>query len=179
MVKCWSEVLKLGLDEYSIAEDAYFIERIICKLDGGLQDHYAAAFGGVNFIEFSKSDVIVHPLKLKKWFQSELESSIVMHFTGKSRESASIIRDQIKLSQFENSDSIKNLHFLKKISYEMKTALLKCSLKDIFKLLNHSWDYKKNTSSKISNDQIKERINFGFSNGAKAAKISGAGGGVL
>ena len=57
MVKCWSEVLKLGLDQYEIAEDAYIIERIKCKFEGGLQDHYAASFGGINFIEFSKSNI--------------------------------------------------------------------------------------------------------------------------
>ena len=59
----------------------------------------------------------------------------------------------------------------------MKNALLTHSSREIIEILNKSRKYKALTSVKIENDIIKERINFGFSNGADAAKVSGAGGG--
>ena len=177
MVKIWSEILNAGLDEYQIAEAAYEIERNICKLEGGMQDHYSAAFGGVNFIEFENSKVVVHPLRIKNCFKSELESSLVLHYCGSSRDSSNIIRDQIKVTLDNNNDRIKFLHKLKEIAYEMKTHFLKGSISKIIELMNLGWSNKKETSQKINNKNIQERIDLAFKFGAKSAKVSGAGGG--
>ena len=97
MIKAFNELL-LGLDDYSIAAMglAHQIEREDCGIKGGKQDQYSAAFGGINFIEFNKANTIVNTLKIKNWFKCELESSLVLHFTGVSRLSSNVIEDQLQ-----------------------------------------------------------------------------------
>ena len=95
ILKAFDESLNLGLDDYQIAELAYEIERIDCNLAGGKQDHYSAAFGGFNYIEFKRDSVLVNPLRIKEWFKSELECSLLLHSLGISRHSKDVINDQL------------------------------------------------------------------------------------
>ena len=173
MVKAFDQFLNIGLDDYQIAELAYEIERIDCKLEGGKQDQYAASFGGFNFIEFNKDNTIVNKLKLKNWFKCELESSLIIHFTGLSRSSSEVIKDQ----SLPDKKVLNTLHLLKKEAFIMKEAFLKCDRVKIRESLLKSWELKSLTSKKVSNKTIQESISLGLSLGAEAAKVSGAGGG--
>ena len=177
MVKAFNELLILGLDDYSIASLAYNIERIDCGIKGGKQDQYSAAFGGINYIEFNKNNTVVNTLKVKNWFKCELESSLILHFTGVSRYSSDVIKDQC-LSVIKNQkNELNSLHKIKDEVYQMKNFFLQSNLNGIRDSLKRGWEYKKKTSPNVSNQFIDERINMALMNGAQAAKVSGAGGG--
>jgi D-glycero-alpha-D-manno-heptose-7-phosphate kinase len=178
IIKAFTEWLNLPLGEYDIASLACKIEREDLRLSGGKQDQYAATFGGFNFMEFYNDEkVIVNPLRLKRWIRNELEASLVLYYTGVSRESASIINKQIKNTENKNEKSIDNMHELKKQAVIMKEALLKGDFKGFSNGLNKGWLAKRNIAESISNNAIDELYQYVIENGAESAKISGAGGG--
>ncbi|WP_066360812.1 GHMP family kinase ATP-binding protein [Aliarcobacter cryaerophilus] len=177
IIKAFEEWLHLPFGEYDIAKLAYEIERIDIGLLGGKQDQYAATFGGFNFIEFNKEGVLVNPLRIKNWIINELEASLIICFTGISRESSSIIRSQIQNTVSRNSRYLENMHCLKNDAIKMKEQLLKGNIKELAKILNNSWINKKESSSSISNNLIDKIYNIALDAGALGGKVSGAGGG--
>lgn len=178
IIKAYTEYLKLPLGEYDIANLAWSIERQDLGLSGGKQDQYAATFGGLNYIEFlSDNRVIVNPLRLKSSFIAEFESSLVLYFTGTSRESAKIIDEQTRDLESDNSKSLEAMHKIRLLSLEMKESLLKNDLRTFALQMEQSWILKKTSSSKISNDHIERIYKLAKENGALGGKVSGAGGG--
>jgi len=172
------EWLNLPLGEYEIARMAYEIERQDIGLSGGRQDQYAATFGGFNFMEFNANDhVIVNPLRIKNWIVNELNSSMVLYYTGVSRSSASIIDQQISQFKKQGSDSLTASHQIKKDAYEMKEALLKGDIVRFASILERSWVEKQKLAQNISNRDIDDLMLEAKANGALAGKVSGAGGG--
>ncbi|MBE6035710.1 MAG: dehydrogenase [Clostridiales bacterium] len=177
MLKCYVEWLKLPLGEYDIAHLAWEIERKDLTLMGGKQDQYAATFGGFNLIQFEADDrVIVNPLRIKRWIKNELESSLVLYYTGKSRESAKIIEQQIK-SVNEDENRLEGMHQLKKAAYKMKDAVLTGDFYQFGEALQEGWYAKKRTSDVISNPHLEEIYDAVMVSGGIAGKLSGAGGG--
>lgn len=178
MLKAYMEWLNLPLGDYDIASLAYEIEREYLGLSGGKQDQYAATFGGFNFIEFYDNHrVIVNPLRVKNWIKNEVESSLILYYTGRSRSSAAIIDDQIKNTKDRDQDCIDGMHELKQHAVQMKNALLCGDFGALATSLNRGWESKKKTSKAISNEEIEAVYEGIMTNGGKAAKISGAGGG--
>ncbi|MDR2417791.1 MAG: dehydrogenase [Treponema sp.] len=178
IIKAFVEWLNLPLGEYDIASLAYQIERKDLALAGGKQDQYAATFGGFNFMEFyEKERVIVNPLRLKRWIRNELEASLVLYYTGVSRESANIIKRQIENTEKHNKKSIESMHKLKHQAVLMKEALLKGEFKHFSACLLNGWLAKRNMAESITNVFIEELYEYALAHGAESAKISGAGGG--
>ena len=172
------EMLKIKMDEYAIAKYAYDIERNDLGLAGGKQDQYAATFGGVNFMEFYAGDkVIVNPLRIKPQYLYELENNLVLYFTSTSRESAAIIKEQVKNVNEKNEKSIEAMHHLKDQAKMMKEALLQGKLDEIGIILNYGFEQKRNMAANISNDAIEKVYAAAKQAGATGGKISGAGGG--
>ena len=172
------EMLKLPLSEYDAAQYAYDIERNDLQLAGGKQDQYAAIFGGVNFMEFYEDDkVLVNPLRIRPEYLHELENNLVLYFTDSSRESADIIKAQVKNVNSKNEKSIEAMHQLKEQAKMMKEALLKGKLDEIGKILDYGFAQKRLMAENISNNKIESIYEAAKAAGATGGKISGAGGG--
>jgi D-glycero-alpha-D-manno-heptose-7-phosphate kinase len=177
LVEAYRAAFGLPLGRYDVARLAFEIERVDLDLAGGRQDQYAAAFGGVNFMEFLPGDrVIVNPLRIEPTYLCEFEASLVVCFTGQSRASA-IIQDQMKAVTKSNEDALKAMHQLKADAVDMKQALLRGNIQEVADVLNCSWEAKRRTSGLVSNSIIQEVFDLGLKNGAVAGKVSGAGGG--
>ena len=177
LVGLLKEFKNMPLTDYEIAHLAYVIERKELGIKGGLQDQYAATFGGFNFIEFLKDRVIVNPLKISQDVINELEHNLLLCYTGGTRLSARIIEDQVSRYEREEEETLQGLRELKRITIEMKNALLRRRLNEFGELLHYAWENKKKLSSKITNPHIEEMYEEARKAGALGGKISGAGGG--
>lgn len=178
MIRAFVELLNLPLDDYAIARLAHRIERVDCGLQGGRQDHYSATFGGFNFMEFLPGDrAVITPLRVKDWIVSEMESSLVLFYTGVSRESAQIISDQSSNVQLGSHDAIEAMHGLKREAHLMKDCLIRGDMDGLVESMRGGWANKKQTARTVSNPRIDAIYEAAMAAGARAGKISGAGGG--
>ncbi len=166
----------LAMGEYEIAKLACAIEREDLGIAGGMQDLYAATFGGFNFIEFGDR-VIVNPLRIRDEIALELELSLLLCFTGITRDSARVIEDQTRRATTGSGDTLAGLRAQKELAVAMKAALLTGELNDFGVLLGEAWTQKKRMSPYISNEHIDELYDLARRNGALGGKITGAGGG--
>ena len=174
----FTEMHKLPLRDYELAHYAYDIERKDLQMAGGKQDQYAATFGGVNFMEFHAGDkVVVNPLRIKPEYLHELENNLILYFTATSRESATIIKEQVKNVNEKNEKSIEAMHQLKEQAGMMKEALLKGRLGELGEILNFGFQQKRQMAANISNGNIESIYEAAKKAGATGGKISGAGGG--
>ena len=178
ILKAFVEWLGLPLGDYEVARLAYEIERIDLGLSGGKQDQYAAAFGGFNFMEFLPSDlVIVNPLRVKDWIVEELEASLLLYFTGRSREGAAIIEQQQHATRSGDSVAVEAMHRIKQSAIDMKLALLQGDMQSFARILGEAWEDKKKMADAITNPMIQEAFDVALAAGAISGKVSGAGGG--
>jgi D-glycero-alpha-D-manno-heptose-7-phosphate kinase len=164
-------------EPYGLAKTAYSIEREDLQISGGLQDQYAAAFGGFNFMEFEKDRVIVNPLRIRRATLNELEHNLLLCYTGKTRRSDHIIDDQTSRLTSNQEDTLRGLREQKELAVSMKNALLTGKLTNFGDLLHSAWLAKKKMSDRISSPVIDEFYEEARKTGAIGGKITGAGGG--
>lgn len=169
--------LREPLTDYQIAELAYQIERVDLGIKGGMQDQYAAAFGGVNFIEFNDRAVIVNPLRVSPDYLNELEYNLLLCYTGCTRVSANIVARQTESFIAKREEVVRALDAQKEMAIQMKNALLQGHLDDFGQLLHEAWQTKKHLDPAITTPQIDEMYQVGRREGALGGKILGAGGG--
>lgn len=178
MIKAFVELLNLPLDDYEIARLAFRIERVDCGLQGGRQDQYSATFGGFNFMEFYAGDrAVINPLRIKNWIICELETSLLLFYTGVSRHSARIIADQSSNVQAGLPGAMEAMHGIKREALTMKECLLKGDFAGIVESMRTGWESKKRSATTVSNPHIEEIYEAAIGAGALAGKVSGAGGG--
>jgi len=178
MIRAFAELLNLPLDDYTIAKLAYKIERVDCGLQGGRQDQYSATFGGFNFMEFyAEERAVINPLRIKNWIICELEASLVLFYTGVSRESAKIIADQSSNIRSGETHAIEAMHYIKREALAMKKCLLRGDFKGIVYSMRQGWQSKKKSAGAVSNPHIEKIYDTAIAAGALAGKVSGAGGG--
>ena len=178
MIRAFAELFNLPMDDYAIAKLAFQIERLDCGLQGGRQDQYSATFGGFNFMEFYADErAVINPLRIKNWIICELEASLVLFYTGVSRESAKIIADQSNNVKTGSTDAIEAMHGIKTEALVMKECLLRGDFDGIVTSMRQGWENKKRSAKTVSNPLIDEIYESAMKAGALAGKVSGAGGG--
>lgn len=169
--------LRKPMVHYEIAQLAYQIERVELAIKGGLQDQYAATFGGFNFIEFIGSTVVVNPLRIPRSVINELEYRLLLCYTGKTRLSANIVGRQIDSYKKKKKDVVAALDATKELAFEMKNALLRGQIESFGELLHQGWEMKKRFDSAITTSKIDEMYEEARKIGALGGKVLGAGGG--
>ena len=178
LVEAFRTYLELPLGRYEVAQLAHDIERKDLGLAGGKQDQYAATFGGVNFIEFlPNGQTIVNPLRLNQSVLNEFEASLVVCFTGVSRGSATIIREQNFGLKQSSEETLNALHQLKADALAMKRTMLTGDMHSMATILARSWIAKKRTAGAVTTALIDKLYELAVTNGALGGKVSGAGGG--
>ncbi len=171
------EFHRTALTDYEVAQLAFELERVELGIRGGLQDQYAAAFGGFNFIEFERDHVIVNPLRISPDVVHELEHNLLLCYTGVTRSSDRIIEDQTDRWTGGDDDALASLRESKELAVAMKNALLQRRVSDFGDLLGAAWEHKKKLSPKISTDFIDTAYEEARKHGALGGKVTGAGGG--
>jgi D-glycero-alpha-D-manno-heptose-7-phosphate kinase len=172
-----TEWLNHPLTQYEMARLAYKLERTELGFKGGRQDHYAAVFGGFNFMEFKGEETIVTPLRIRSDVLNELHYNMLLCYTGRTRDGANIIDDQTRGYVDRNEDVIQALDNAARLARETKDALMKGDIRGMGELLNESWEHKKKFTQKITNERVDKIYQTAMDNGAIGGKISGAGGG--
>jgi D-glycero-alpha-D-manno-heptose-7-phosphate kinase len=178
VLKTLSEYLNLPLSKYQLAERAFNIARHVLGKPVGKQDEYAAAFGGLNFINFQPDgSVQVEPLVLRPDHQSELQSNLMLFFTGSARSSWKILEEQERSADKGVRSTVDSMHEIRSLAEQMRETLGKGDLQNFGALLHAGWEAKKKVSQQISNPVIDEAYASARQNGALGGKITGAGGG--
>jgi D-glycero-alpha-D-manno-heptose-7-phosphate kinase len=165
------------LSRYHLAELAYSIERDDLAITGGMQDQYAAAFGGFNYIEFNAGSVIVNPLRLSDETLNELHYHLMLCYAGGTRESSHIVADQTRNVEGNDAETLGSLHRMKELTSDLKSFLLRNELRSLGATLHEAWECKRKLASAISNARIDDFYETARRAGAWGGKILGAGGG--
>jgi D-glycero-alpha-D-manno-heptose-7-phosphate kinase len=177
LVKALATLAQRRPSKQEIAELASFFEIVKLGRPIGLQDQFAASFGGVNSISFEASGTRVTPLSLSLDLRNRLERSLMLFFTGSSRNAASILTEQRKASLEDNPRVIENLHGIKSDALAVRDALESGRLRRIGEILHESWQKKKRLVAGVSNESIDRLYQLALEHGAVGGKIAGAGGG--
>ena len=157
-----------------LAREACQIEIEILKRPIGVQDQYIAAYGGLRFFEFlPNGQVTVEKVKLSSDAERALNNNFMLFFTGISRTSSSILKEQVD----NLKDRLNELREIKHMAHEARCAIETGNFDSLGILLDQSWELKKRLAGTISNGQINEMYERARGAGAIGGKIAGAGGG--
>ncbi|BCZ47106.1 GHMP kinase [Clostridium gelidum] len=161
-------------DKKKLADEAIYLERILCKENGGIQDQIAASFGGLNRINFSADGYTVNPIIISTERKEQLNDNLMLFFTGFSRFSSDIS----KVQQSTMKEKTKQLlEMLSLVDDAEKILTSKSDLNEFGKILDYTWKLKRGITSKISNDSIDAIYTKARKAGAIGGKLLGAGGG--
>lgn len=178
ILKTLTTYVQRPISKYELAEKAFHIARHVLGKQIGKQDEYAAAFGGLNYITFNPDgNAVVEPVAQNPALLRELESNLMLFFTGAAHNSWTILREQETSTLRHSGPTVEALHEVKMLGKLMRGALENGELHQFGKLLHESWQAKRRVSSRISTPHIDELYTLATRNGALGGKITGAGGG--
>lgn len=169
---------KTIIPKQALAEQACYIEMEKLGEPVGKQDQYIAAFGGLTCFEFSADNrVTVSPLRISTETLANLEDNLALFYTGFTRSASEILREQDQKSRERDQSMTDNLHFVKSLGLQSKTALETGNLRRFAEIMHVHWEHKKQRSDMMSNSMINDLYDLARRNGALGGKLIGAGGG--
>lgn len=162
-------------DKRKLADEAIYLERVLCNEAGGWQDQIAASYGGFNRINFGPDGYEVLPVIISPERKKRLNQNLLMFFTGFTRFSSDVQKAN-NVSAAEKKAQLKEMLGLVDDAEKVLTDK-DSDLDDFGRLLDHTWKLKKQTGAKISTNSIDEYYDRGIKAGALGGKLLGAGGG--
>lgn len=177
LVRAASTLCDIALSRYEIAELASYVEIEKMGMPVGKQDQYSAAFGGLNVITFTRDGVTVEPIQMAAGACRQLESNLMLFFTGSTRESSNILQHQKRASEDNQGKVVSSLHAIKGLAQEIRECLEQGDLAGFGELMHQGWQHKKNLAPNITNGFIDRCYHLAREHGVLGGKITGAGGG--
>lgn len=163
-------------DKKKLADEAIYLERVLCNESGGWQDQIAASYGGLNRINFGSDGYEVLPIIISPKRKQQLNENLLMFFTGFVRFSSEV---QKANAASESDDKKVKLRQMYELVDKAEQVLVNTDrdLDDFGRLLDKTWKLKRGTSSTVSTDSIDRLYEKGIAAGALGGKLLGAGGG--
>ena len=162
------------VDSKRLADEAIYLERVLCKEAGGIQDQIAAAYGGLNRIDMDRNGYRVSPVVLSNQRKNELNESLMLFFTGFTRFSSDIQQK----TEAGMDEKIAQLLEMKRLVDDAESILIsKVDLREFGRLMDYSWKLKRGLSDGISTGAIDDVYAAAMKAGACGGKLLGAGGG--
>lgn len=177
LARCLGTYAGQTLDKAQVAELATHIELTVLGRPIGMQDQYASAFGGLNFLTFTPAGTTVEPVVVSPERLAELRGYVMLFHTGSSRDSARILDGQRRSTSRGDTEVLAALHQVKAVAQEMRRIVKEGDLADIGRLLDESWRHKKRFAKSVSTPEIDAYYDTAKACGALGGKITGAGGG--
>ena len=163
-------------DKKRLADEAIYLERVLCKEAGGWQDQIAASYGGLNRIDFSSNRYEVSPIIISPDRKRQLNNNLLMFFTGFTRFSSEVQKVNFEGDVTKKKAMLKEMHNM--VDEAERILVDKESDLDNFGiLLDKTWRLKKQTGSAVSTSNIDALYERGIKAGALGGKLLGAGGG--
>ena len=162
-------------DKKKLADEAIYLERVLCNEAGGWQDQIAASFGGLNRINFDANAYSVLPIIISPQRKKLLNDNLVMFFTGFTRYSSAVQQ----ANNLGSKNKVQQLREMLSLVDEAEKVLTDktSDLDDFGRLLDYTWKLKRQTGSAVTSDSIDELYSRGMKAGALGGKLLGAGGG--
>ena len=158
-----------------LALDGIYIEQEAIRETVGSQDQMSTACGGLNRIDFgTDSEITVKPLTLPTERTQELDSHLMLVYTGVKRTASDVAGSYVP--NLESKE--KQLHALVEMVDESISILgARDDISAFGKMLHEGWLMKKSLSSVVSNPHVDEIYQAARDAGAIGGKLLGAGGG--
>jgi D-glycero-alpha-D-manno-heptose-7-phosphate kinase len=177
LIKALVTALGLQMTKKEMAELASYIEIENLGSPIGKQDQYAAAFGGINHIEFEADKTTITPLNLPTDKVITLSKSLLLFFTGSTRKANEILAQQSDASRRKTKPVLEALHRVKGMVPRVKTILERGDMRKLGDFLHQNWLEKKRFAKGVTNNFIDRCYDLALREGAWGGKITGAGGG--
>lgn len=161
------------VDKQRLAEEAIHLERVLCRESGGVQDQIAAAYGGLNRIDFSQEGFSVNPIVISNEKKERLNGNLMMFFTGFARFSSTIQTEHEKAIQSKGQQLLEILSLVD----EAEKALTTGDWDEFGRLLDYTWRLKRGLNAAVSTNVIDRFYETAKKAGALGGKLLGAGGG--